>query len=111
MSGIPYVELGSLNGTRGFVRTSGFVNWTEDVASHMPRQRVRLGDKTTSGKGVVCTVFTDEITLEEGCGYYFGGVDRIYDRYDEVQLTLGKKSWAEKFYDPNDGGKKGTALG
>lgn len=97
MSGIEYVDLGNLDGTHGFIRTSGFVNWEEDVANHSPQQRVRLGDSSTSGKGVVCTVFTDDITLEAGSGYHFGGVDRTYGPYEEVQLSLYEKSWANEF--------------
>jgi len=63
MSGLPFVELGDLDGTHGWVKTKGFVNWTEDVDSHQPRQRVKLGDDTTR-EGVVCTVWTDDIELE-----------------------------------------------
>lgn len=65
----------------------------------MPRQRVRLGDDSTEGSGVVCTVFTDDVDLEAGCGYYFVGVDRTYDAREEVQLSLVENSRAEKFYE------------
>lgn len=98
MSGIDYVDLGDLDGTHGWIMTSGFVNWEEDVSSHMPRQRVRLGDDSTSGRGVVCTVFNEDLDLEEGCGYRFFGVDRTYDTREEVQLSLFDSSWIRKFY-------------
>jgi len=101
MSDIPFVELGDLNGTHGFVKTKGFVNWVEDVASHQPRQRVRLGDDSTTGTGVVCTVFNDDIELETGVGYYFGGVDSTYEKRDEIQLKLVKKSWVNEFWRPD----------
>lgn len=99
MSGIDYVELGDLDGTHGWTMTSGFVNWEEDVNSHMPRQRVRLGDNSTSGKGIVCTNFNKELDLETGCGYRFFGVDRTYDTREEVQLSLFDSSWIRKFYE------------
>lgn len=98
MSGINFVELGELNGTHGWIMTSGFVNWEEDINSHMPRQRVRLGDDSTSGKGVVCTVFNGDLELETGCGYRFFGVDRTYGKQKEVQLSLFDSSWIRKFY-------------
>ncbi|WP_436903540.1 hypothetical protein [Halovenus halobia] len=97
MSGPPVVDLGDLDGTRGWVKTKGFVNWTEDVASHQPRQRVKLGDDTTRD-GVICTVWTADITLEEGVGYYFGGVDDTYDEREEIQLKLFEGSWANEFW-------------
>lgn len=96
---LPYVDLGDLDGTHGWVRTSGFVNWEEDISSHMPRQRVRIGDDSTDGAGAVCTVFTDDVDLEPGYGYYFIGVDRTYDAREEVQLSLVENSRAEKFYE------------
>lgn len=99
MSGLDYVELGELDGTHGWVVTSGFVNWEEDVASHMPRQRVRLGDESTDDAGVVCTVFNDELVLDEGCGYYLVGKDRTYDGREEVQLSLFDSSTVRKFYE------------
>jgi|AntRauMinimDraft_4_1070384.scaffolds.fasta_scaffold01658_1 hypothetical protein len=97
MSGVRFVELGDLDGTNGWVKTKGFVNWTEDVASHQPYQRVRLGDDTTQ-EGVVCTVWTDTIQLEEGVGYYLGGVDATYEKREEIQLKLFEKSWADEFW-------------
>jgi len=100
MSGdLDYVDLGDLDGTHGWIVTSGFVNWEEDVANHMPRQRVRLGDESTSGRGVVCTVFNDDLVLDEGCGYYLVGKDRTYDQREEVQLSLYDSSTARKFYE------------
>jgi hypothetical protein len=100
MSGdLEYVDLGDLDGTHGWIVTSGFVNWEEDVADNMPRQRVRLGDASTSGRGVVCTVFNEDLVLDEGCGYYLVGEDRTYDQRDEVQLSLYENSTARKFYE------------
>ena len=96
--GLPYVDLGDLDGTHGWVRTSGFVNWEEDIRSHMPRQRVRLGDDSTDGSGVVCTVFTEDVDLEAGCGYYFVGVDRTYEARKEVQLSIFESGTARRFY-------------
>jgi hypothetical protein len=98
MSGLDYIDLGELDGTHGWVVTSGFVNWEEDVTGHMPRQRVRLGDESTDGSGVVCTVFDDDLVLEEGCGYYFVGKDRTYDSRGEIQLSLFENSSIDKFY-------------
>jgi hypothetical protein len=98
MGDLDYVSLGDLNGTHGWIVTSGFVNWEEDVNSHMPRQRVRLGDESTSGSGVVCTVFSDDLDLEAGCGYYFVGKDRTYDKRSEVQLSLFENSSIRQFY-------------
>lgn len=92
-----YIDLGDLNGTNGWVQTSGFVTWTEEVASHQPYQRVRLGDDTTDTP-VVCTVWTDDIVLEEGAGYRLTGVDATYERYDEVQLKVGESSEHDRFY-------------
>ena len=94
MSDIPFVELGDLNGTHGFVKTKGFVNWVEDVASHQPRQRVRLGDDSTTGTGVVCTVFNDDIELETGVGYYF---DLAELEPGEDVLDLGSGSGMDAF--------------
>jgi hypothetical protein len=102
MSGVPWVELEDLDGTHGWVRTSGFVRWVEDINSHQPRQRVRIGDDTTGGDPVVCTVFDQNKTLEQGCGYRLSGVDRVYDRYDEVQLMLVEESNIEKTYDKDE---------
>jgi hypothetical protein len=97
MSGPPFVELGDLDGTHGWIRTKGFVNWIEDVASHQPYQRVALGDDTAS-EPVICTVWTEDIELEEGVGYYLGGVDDTYEKREEIQLKLYEKSWADEFW-------------
>mgnify|MGYP000226300243 FL=1 len=97
MSGPPFVELGDLDGTHGWVRTKGFVNWIEDVASPQPYQRVALGDDTVS-EPVICTVWTEDIELEEGVGYYLGGVDDTYEKREEIQLKLYEKSWADEFW-------------
>ncbi|QRV16730.1 hypothetical protein JMJ58_07640 [Haloterrigena salifodinae] len=99
MGDLDYVELGELDGTHGWIVTSGFVNWEEDVSSPMPRQRVRLGDESTTGNGVVCTVFNEDIDLEEGCGYYLVGKDRTYDAGEEIQLSLYENSSARKFFE------------
>jgi hypothetical protein len=97
MSGPPSVELGDLSGTDRWVQTSGFVNWIEDVASHQPQQRVLLGDSSTR-EGVICTVWTDEIELKKGVGYYFGGIDGTYEKREEIQLKLVTNSWANEFW-------------
>lgn len=97
MNGPPFVDLGDLDGTHGWVATKGFVNWIDDVASHQPRQRVGLGDDTAR-EGVVCTVWTEDIKLEEGVGYYFGGVDATYEKREEIQLQLSDSSWANEFW-------------
>lgn len=93
----PYVDLDELDGTNGWVQTSGFVTWVEDVANHKPYQRLRLGDQDTSDP-VVCTVWTDDIALDEGAGYRLTGADATYDPYGEVQLQLGESSQIEQFY-------------
>ncbi|WP_262181354.1 hypothetical protein [Haloarcula laminariae] len=97
MSGPPFMKLGDLDGTHGWVRTKGFVNWIEDVASHQPYQRVALGDDTVS-EPVICTVWTEDVELEEGVGYYLGGVDDTYEKREEIQLKLYEKSWADEFW-------------
>jgi hypothetical protein len=94
----PYVELGELDGTHGWVQTSGFVTWVEEVANHVPRQRVRLADDSTDSP-VVCTVWTDDITLDKGAGYRLTGADATYERYEEVQLKVGTSSQVAQFYD------------
>jgi len=99
MSGPPFEELGDLDGTHGWVRTKGFVCWIEDVATRRPYQRMYLGDDTTD-EPVVCTVWTDDIQLEEGVGYHLGGVDDTYDKREEVQLKLFDSSWANEFWRP-----------
>lgn len=99
MSSIPRVDLGDFDGTNGFVRTSGFVNWIDDVSTRKPFQRVGLGAESVDGY-VVCTVWTDDIDLEKGVGYRFGGVDGVWDAGGEVQLKLGDSSWAEEFWRP-----------
>lgn len=93
-----YVELGDLDGTNGWVQTSGFVAWVEEVANHVPWQRVALTDDSTDDP-VICTIWTDDITLEKGGGYKLTGADRTYERYEEVQLQVGEKSQVEQFYD------------
>ena len=97
MSGPPKVELGDLDGTQGLGRNAWFVNCSESVSSRQPQQRVHLGDDSTQ-EGVICTVWTDDIELEEGVGYYFGGIDDTYEKREEVQLKLVTKSWANEFW-------------
>lgn len=92
-----YIDLGELDGTHGWVQTSGFVAWTEELTSNVPHQRVRLADDSTDDP-VVCTVWTDDLTLEEGAGYRLTGADATYDKYNEVQLKLGESSKTEQFY-------------
>jgi hypothetical protein len=97
MSSIPFVELDDLDGSDRFIRTKGFVNWIDDVSTYRPYQRVGLGDSSVDGH-VVCTVWTDEIELEEGVGYRFGGVDDVYEAGKEVQLKLYDNCWADRFW-------------
>lgn len=49
-----------------------------------------------------CVVFNDETTLDEGCGYVFGGFDNQWDDGEEIQLKLSQGAWVRKIYDPND---------
>ena len=93
----PYVNLSDLSGGDDWVQTSGFVAWTEDLASHMPYQRVRLADDTTD-EPVVCTVWTDDVTLEQGAGYRLTGLDSTFEKYNEVQLKVGESSEVEQFH-------------
>jgi hypothetical protein len=97
MSSIPFVELGDLDGSDRFIRTSGFVNWIDDVSTRKPYQRVGLSDKSVDGH-VVCTVWTDDVELEVGVGYKFGGVDDVYEKGNEIQLKLYDNCWAEEFW-------------
>lgn len=101
MSGPPIVNLGDLDGTHGWVQTSGFVNWIDDVASRRPNQRIGLSDDTTNGRFVVCTVWTDEIKLEKGVGYWLCGVDDVWEEGEEIQLKLYEQSWANEFWRPD----------
>lgn len=94
-----YIDLGDLDGTNGWVQTSGFVAWTEDVANDVPYQRIRLADDTTDDP-VVCTVWDKDMTLEEGAGYRLTGYDGTYPEWNEVQFKIGETSEKEKFY-PN----------
>lgn len=100
MSGPPFIALDELDGTHGFIRTKGFVNWEVDLRSHQPRQKVILGDSSLGDVQRPCIVCTDEITLEEGCGYVFGGIDYQWRGGEEIQLYLNESGWARKFYDP-----------
>lgn len=86
----------------GWVKTRGFVSWIGDVASDRPYQRVGLSDDTTKGSSVVCTVWTDDIDLEKRVGYYFGGVDDVWEDREEIQLKLIENSWANEFWRPDE---------
>lgn len=97
MSSIPTVTLGELDGSDRFVKTTGFVNWIEDVSTYKPYQRVGLGDGSVDGH-VVCTVWTKDIELEEGVGYRFGGVDDVWEDGNEIQLKLYNRCWADEFW-------------
>lgn len=101
MSGPPFVTLDEFDGSQGFVKTKGFVNWEIDLRSHKPRQKVMLGDNEV-GTMRPCVVYAEDIHLEKGCGYTFGGIDRVYEPGEEIQLYLSENSWADKFYDPNE---------
>jgi len=100
MSGPPMVDLGDLDGTHGWVTTKGFVSWIGNVSSHRPYQRVGLSDDSTGSGSVVCTVWTDDIELEERVGYWFGGVDDVWEDGEEIQLKLYDQSWANEFWRP-----------
>lgn len=102
MSDPPFITIDEFDGTHGYVKTKGFVNWEVDLASHIPRQKVVLGDSSLGSVERPCVVWTDEISLEEGCGYFFGGVDYTWEEGEEIQLCLGDSGWANKFYDPSD---------
>lgn len=47
-------------------------------------------------------MFNDDITLDEGCGYVFGGFDNQWDDGEEIQLKLSQGAWIRKIYDPDD---------
>jgi hypothetical protein len=96
-----YVDLGDLDGTQGWVWTSGFVAWVEDLNSHVPCQRVRLVDDSTE-EPVVCTVWTDDVALEKGAGYNLTGADATYEKYNEIQLQVGESSEVEQFHAPDE---------
>lgn len=102
MSGPPFVTIDEFDGTQGYVKTKGFVNYEVDLRSHKPRQKVMLGDSEVGDVQRPCVVYTEDIDLEEGCGYYFGGVDYAYEKAEEIQLVLGSSGWANKIYDPNE---------
>lgn len=102
MSGIEFVPIDEFDGTNGFVRTKGFVDRVIELPCHQPRQKVILGDSELGAVDRPCVVYTKDISLEKGCGYFFGGVDHAYEDGDEIQLCLGTKSWADKFYDPSE---------
>ena len=101
MSSPPFIHIDEFNGADRFVTTKAFVNYTIDLRSHEPHQKVMLGDSDRGDVQRPCVVFNDEITLEEGCGYRFGGFDNQWDDGEEIQLKLHKRSWANKFYDPD----------
>ncbi len=98
MSGLPYVELGDLDGTHGLIRTSGFVNWETDISTYKPFQRVGIGDSSINPRSVVCTVWTPDIDLEVGVGYYFVGVDTVWEKGNEIQLKLYDRCRATEFW-------------
>jgi hypothetical protein len=102
MSSPPFLHIDEFDGTDRFVRTRAFVNYTIDLNSHTPNQKVMLGNRGRGDIQIPCVVFNAHITLEEGCGYEFGGLDNQWDAGEEIQLKLHKRSWANKFYDPND---------
>lgn len=96
-----HVDLGDLNGGQGWVWTSAFVAWVEDLDSHVPYQRVRLSDDSAD-EPVVCTVWTDDVRLEKGAGYHLTGADATYEEYDEIQLQVGESSEVKQFYPPDE---------
>lgn len=100
MSRPEFITLDEFDGTHGYVQTKGFVNWIIDLPCHKPRQKVILGDSSLGDVKRPCVVASDDIYLEKGCGYRFGGVDYVYEDREEIQLYLGDSGWARKFYDP-----------
>jgi hypothetical protein len=100
MSDIPFISIDEFDGTNGFVKTKAFVNWEVDLNAHQPRQKVVLGDSEAGDVTLPCVVYTGDIDLEPGCGYYFGGVDYEWESGEQIQLCLGTNSWATKFHDP-----------
>lgn len=88
LTGPPYVPIDEFDGTNGFVKTRAFVNYTVNLRTHEPRQKVVLGNSELGDVRRPCVVYTDAFTLEKGCGYDFGGIDRVYEPGDEVQLYL-----------------------
>ncbi len=102
MSSVPFITLEEFDGSQGYVKTKGFVNWEVDLRSHAPRQKVVLGDSELGDVQLPCVIYADDIDLEEGCGYIFGGFDYAYEKTEEIQLLLGTGSWIKKIYDPNE---------
>ena len=49
---------------------------------------------------VVCTVWTDEVTLEKRVGYTFVGVDDVWAGGNEIQLKVYKSDWPSEFWRP-----------
>jgi len=102
MSGPPFIHIDEFDGTHKFVRTKAFVNYSIDLYSHEPYQKVMLGNRDRGSVQLPCVVFNGDISLEEGCGYMFGGFDNQWDDGEEIQLKLAKGSWVNKFYDPDN---------
>jgi hypothetical protein len=65
MSSILFVGIGDLNGSDRFIRTTGFVNWINDVSTYRPYRRVSPGENTVNGH-VVYTVWAEAVELEQG---------------------------------------------
>ena len=102
MSNPPFIHIDEFDGTNGYVKTKAFVNYTIDLDSHEPHQKVVLGNSDRGDVERPCVVFNDDITLDEGCGYVFGGYDNEWDDGEEVQLKLLDNGWVRKIYDPDN---------
>ncbi|ELZ43407.1 hypothetical protein C464_16812 [Halorubrum coriense DSM 10284] len=102
MSNPPFLHIDELDGTNGFIKTKAFVNYTIDLSSHTPHQKVMLGNSDRGDVERPCVVFNDDITLDEGCGYVFGGFDNKWDDGEEIQLKLSEGAWIRKIHDPDD---------
>lgn len=102
MSGPPFIHIDEFDGTNGYVKTIAFVNYTIDLCSHEPHQKVMLGNGDRGDVERPCVVFNDDITLDEGCGYVFGGYDNEWEEGEEIQLKLLNNGWVRKIYDPDD---------
>lgn len=102
MSGPPFIHIDEFDGTHGYVKTRAFVNYTIELRSHEPHQKVVLGNSDRGDVERPCVVFNDDITLDEGCGYVFGGFDNQWDDGEEIQLKLSEGAWIRKIYDPDN---------
>jgi hypothetical protein len=50
---------------------------------------VVLGDSERGNVLLSCVVYAEDIALEKGYGYRFGGIDFVYENGEQIQLYLG----------------------